>query len=181
MSTAIPLSSLGTGKTATFDQPFEMMAACHERLDRMLALLEKLRAHLPRHGADDQARQAAKDVMRYFDQAAPQHHRDEELHVFPPLLAQADAQTVDVVRQLQREHAAMEAGWVRVREVLAAIAGGSLAALSAQHAEVLDAFAALYSAHIAAEERIAYPAARALLNEAQVQAIGQEMARRRGA
>lgn len=29
--------------------------------------------------------------MRYFDLAAPLHHQDEALHLFPPLLAGPDA------------------------------------------------------------------------------------------
>lgn len=181
MSPAIPLSALGKGKGATFEQPFEMLEACHERLQRMLALLDKLRVHLAQQGADDQAQQAARDVMRYFDMVAPQHHRDEELHVFPPLLAQGDANTVAVVRRLQQDHEAMESGWVRARAVLEAIAQGKLGALDAQQARDFDEFCGLYGEHIAAEEQLAYPAARGLLGEDQVRAMGLEMAGRRKA
>ena len=179
MSPVTPLSALGKGKSATFEQPFEMMEACHERLHRMLALLAKLRAHLPQHGADEQARQAAKDVMRYFDQAAPQHHRDEELHVFPPLLAQGDERTVAVVRKLQHDHEAMEARWVQARTVLNGITEGAVHEVDTQQARALDEFAGLYGEHIDAEERLAYPAARGLLGDEQVKAMGEEMARRR--
>lgn len=94
-----------------FDQPFEMLEACHERVLRMLALLDRLRVHLRTKGCDDSARQAARDILRYFDQAAPLHHEDEELHVFPPLLEQGDAQTVALVQRLQREHGLMSADW----------------------------------------------------------------------
>lgn len=71
-----------------FEQPFAMLEACHERVQRTLALLQRLRAHVLEHGADVPAQQAARDVLRYFDIAAPLHHEDEELHVFPLLLAQ---------------------------------------------------------------------------------------------
>jgi hemerythrin-like domain-containing protein len=164
-----------------FDAPFDMLTACHERLDRTLALLAKLRAHLPAHGADTQAQQAARDVMRYFDQAAPQHHRDEELHVFPPLVAQGDPAVLPVVSQLRQEHLQMEAGWHRARAILAEVAEGRLQRLDAQQDAALDAFAALYASHIAAEESIAYPAARALLGPQAEAAMGQEMKQRRGA
>jgi hypothetical protein len=70
-----------------FEAPFEMLSACHERVERMLALLIKLRHHLSAHGWDDQAAKAATDVMRYFELAAPHHHLDEEMHVFPAILA----------------------------------------------------------------------------------------------
>jgi hemerythrin-like domain-containing protein len=174
------LASLTASRGPTFEQPFEMMEACHERLHRTLALLQRLREHLATAGADDQARQAARDVMRYFDQAAPQHHRDEELHVFPPLLAHADADTVEVVRRLQQDHLQMEARWHAARAVLAAIAEGRLQQADASGQEALDAFAGLYADHIAAEESVAYPAARALLDEKAVAAMGREMQDRRG-
>ena len=76
--------------SAGFDQPFEMLSACHERVQRSLALLQRLQDHLASHGADPQARDAARDVMRYFDIAAPAHHEDEERHVLPVLRAQGE-------------------------------------------------------------------------------------------
>ena len=164
----------------TFAEPFEMMEACHERVHRMLDLLKRLREHLPGHGADEQARQAARDVMKYFDQAAPQHHRDEELHVFPPLLAQADDATQAVVGRLQQDHVQMESGWHAARQTLDGIAQGTITALSTEQGAALDAFASLYAGHIEAEETIAYPGARALLSDDAVKTMGQEMARRRG-
>jgi hemerythrin-like domain-containing protein len=165
----------------SFDQPFEMLTACHERLDRTLALLAKLRAHLLEHGADTQAQQAARDVMRYFDQAAPQHHRDEELHVFPPLIAQRDPTVVPVVTRLQQDHVQMESAWHSARAILAEVAEGRLGSLDPAQAAALDSFAGLYAQHIAAEESIAYPAARALLGDEAEAAMGREMKQRRGA
>jgi hemerythrin-like domain-containing protein len=174
------LQSLVSSPAAGFEQPFEMLEACHERVHRMLKLLARLREHLRRAGADTQAQQAARDVMRYFDQAAPQHHRDEELHVFPPLLARAEPAVVAVVTRLQQDHLQMEARWSAARAVLAGIAEGHGAPLPAEAEAALDAFAGLYDAHIRAEEDIAYPAAQALLDDATRAAMGEEMMRRRG-
>ena len=53
-----------------FEQPFAMLEACHERVQRTLTLLQRLRAHVREHGADVPAQQAARDVLRYFDIAA---------------------------------------------------------------------------------------------------------------
>ena len=181
MSQSSRVDSLISGPAASFEQPFEMMCACHEKMQRTLALLERLRVHLGEHGADEQARQAASDVMRYFDKAAPQHHRDEELHVFPPLLAGNDPATKTVVDRLRQEHVQMEARWEAARAVLAAVADGELPLLGAAGHAALDAFSGLYADHIAAEEQIAYPAAAALLDSAAVTAMGREMAARRGA
>ena len=180
MSQPIRLASLTATPAAGFAQPFEMLEACHERVHRMLALLARLREHIRTNGIDEQARQAARDVMRYFDQAAPQHHRDEELHVFPPLLAQGDAAMVAVVRRLQQDHVEMEERWQSARHVLAVLQAEHSRPFDAADDAALDAFASLYGAHIEAEEQIAYPRASALLDPAALAAMGEEMMRRRG-
>ncbi len=180
MSQPIRMSSLTAAPAATFEQPFEMLAACHERVDRMLKLLQRLRDHVAKNGADADARKAAQDVMRYFDQAAPQHHHDEELHVFPPLVAQGDPETMQLVCKLQQDHIQMEARWGKAREVLAAVAAGELGALSPEHDAALDVFAAIYAGHIEAEEQLAYPAAEKLLDKDAIAAMGEEMMKRRG-
>jgi hemerythrin-like domain-containing protein len=180
MNQPIRLSSLTAAPAAGFEQPFEMLEACHERVQRMLALLARLREHLRSHGADEQARQAARDVMRYFDQAAPEHHRDEELHVFPPLLAQRDPATVAVVLRLQKDHLEMESRWAAACAVLSAIAAGEMPALAQPDDAVLDAFASLYASHIDAEEQIAYPAAVVLLAGEALEEMSRDMMQRRG-
>jgi len=56
-----------------------------------------------KQGHDARSRSAARDVLRYFDLAAPQRHDDEERHVFPRVLAQA-------FRALYAEHMPIEEG-----------------------------------------------------------------------
>ena len=164
-----------------FDTPFDMLEACHERVLRSLALLQKLQDYLHDHPCDDSARQAARDVLRYFDMAAPLHHEDEELHVFPPLLERGGADTVAAVRQLQQDHEAMSANWQAARALLQALAEGAKESFSAADEAVLARFAGVYAEHIRLEEDLVYPAARALLAPEAVQAMGAEMRRRRGA
>jgi hemerythrin-like domain-containing protein len=173
--------SLHASPAAGFDEPFEMLLACHERVQRMLRLLLRLADHLGTHGADEQARQAARDVMRYFDQAGPAHHEDEERHLFPLLLAQGGEAAAAVVQRLQHDHHSMTVQWRAVRADLAEIEAGRWP--PAEPATVLprwQAYAALYAGHIDAEEGQAYPAARPLLTAPALRAMGQEMAQRRG-
>lgn len=85
MATSAGLPGFNTPAVG-FEQPFAMLEACHERVERTLTLLSRLRSYLREQAVDDAARQAARDVLRYFDIAAPLHHEDEELHVFPLLL-----------------------------------------------------------------------------------------------
>ena len=56
-----------------FDQPFEMLHACHDRVERTLVLLGRMVAHVHDHGHDEDSRSAARDVLRYFDLAAPEY------------------------------------------------------------------------------------------------------------
>lgn len=180
MSPVISIAPPGGPASPTFEQPYEMLEACHERVHRMLALLGRLREHVLRHGADEQARGAARDVMRYFDQAARQHHLDEELHVFPRLDGSGDAALAAIVRRLRDDHRRMDAAWSAAREVLAPLAAGELGALGPGHEQALDDFAGLYDGHIRAEEQLVYPAASAGMDAAATRAMGEEMMRRRG-
>ena len=168
----------GDGPAAGFEQPFEMLAECHERVERMLVLLERLAAHLGVDGCDEQARAAARDVMRYFDLAAPAHHEDEERHVLPRLRECGDDA---FAAQLEQEHREMARRWTQLRRGLAEVAAGTWCAEGA----AVDfgqwrAFAALYRAHAAAEEDDAFPQARAMMDAEALAAMGREMAARRG-
>lgn len=172
---------LHAAPAAGFDEPFEMLDACHERVDRMLSLLQRLRTHLQGGMADEPARQAARDVMRYFDLAAPHHHQDEERHVFPALVASGDTTLAQLAARLLADHAQMTQAWAQVRPGLQALSSGDW------HADQADstfaswtAFDTLYREHAALEDAQAYPAARALCNAAAQAIMGQEMARRRG-
>lgn len=164
-----------------FEQPFAMLEACHERVQRTLDLLGRLRAHVREHGADDDARHAARDVLRYFDMAAPLHHQDEELHVFPLLLDQAPPDVRALVERLQEDHVAMTSDWAAARGCLQALLDGAAHAFSTVDEAALDRFVGRYGEHIAAEEALVYPSAAALLSPESLAAMGREMATRRGA
>jgi hemerythrin-like domain-containing protein len=167
---------------AGFEAPFEMLSACHERVERMLGLLGKLREHVQTHGADAQARDAARDVMRYFDLAGPLHHQDEELHVFPPLLAQRDPAVVAVVIRLGQDHRDMHTQWAQVRALLLALveAGEDWPGFSAADRHHLDVYDALYRRHLVDEDGVVYPAARALIRGEALKTMAADMMTRRG-
>lgn len=168
--------------SAGFDEPFEMLAACHTRVQRSLDLLSRLVAHVRAHGADAQAADAARDVLRYFDIAAPAHHEDEERHVFPPLVASGDAALVAAVQRLRADHVAMAGGWQRLRPLLQRVAAREAATPAS--IDALDAaareFGGLYAQHLVTEDGLVFPAARERADAATVAAMGDEMAQRRG-
>lgn len=172
------LRSPGVG----FEQPFEMLDACHDRVRRTLELMGKLQNHLQTQGCDDSARQAARDVLRYFDIAAPLHHQDEELHIFPALrerLAE-DAPLLALVQRLEQDHREMDALWnTVVRVSLQALIDGSSPALSPEQKHALQVFRERYEQHLALEDEVAYPAARQVVGVSEQQVMGKEMAARR--
>lgn len=166
-----------------FEAPFEMLSACHERVERMLDLLARLRSHLLTNGCDAQAATAATDVMRYFDLAAPQHHLDEELHVFPAVLALHDGRLGLLVVRLQRDHRDMEKCWAAVRQALARVAHADAKnrrPFSDVDQADMDAFVTIYKDHIKAEEEQVYPQAKQALSLDQLVVMSRDMVGRRG-
>lgn len=164
------------------EAPFEMLSACHARMHRTLQLLQKLIVHLQTRGHDASAADAARDVLRYFQLAAPQHHLDEELHIFGPLIALKDASLTAAVQQLQADHRAMEQTWSQVAPVLQSMVEKPSAQwlpLAPLQIAVLHRFIALYDGHIAVEEERVYPRAQALLSPQAVQAMSADMVQRR--
>jgi hemerythrin-like domain-containing protein len=160
-----------------FDAPLDALEACHARIARQCDTLEKLLAHLPRHGADAQARQAARAVMTYFDTAAVHHHDDEERNLFPLLEAAGAPGACDLVETLTLEHEDQARLWRALRVQLAGIAAGASAGLDA---ELTARFVASHRAHLEFENRHVLPLARACLDTAALDRLGRAMAARRG-
>lgn len=163
-----------------FEQPFEMLVACHERVNRTLDLLRRLVDHIDAKGHDGSSRSAAADVLRYFDIAAPLHHEDEELHVFPALSGSTDTRIRAAIAGLQQDHDNMAALWATLRGVLVQWRDDPAAPVihDGDRKAAAD-FIDLYAAHIATEEGLVYPAARACFDDSGLARIGAEMQARR--
>jgi pyridoxamine 5'-phosphate oxidase len=164
-----------------FDQPVAVLKHCHGRIRKQLATLDKLLAHLPEHGADQQARQAASAVMQYFDKAAHLHHADEEEDLIPMLRAVAqgeDAATLQaLVPVILQDHQEMDALWSDLRPQLAAIAEGSAALIAPG---TVQRFVQRYTAHMEREESMIAPMALRLFSPDQMAQMGNAMQARRG-
>ncbi len=167
--------------SASFEAPLEMLYACHQRIHKQCATLRRLVPHLQRHGADAQAREAAAQVLRYFDTAAVHHHADEEQDLFPALLesmAGSDAVCLrELIDALRMQHRELDARWKEVKRVLDRVAVGESVPLEAA---AVEAMAEAYTAHIALEEGELLPMAARLLDDASLQRMGVAMRKRRG-
>jgi hemerythrin-like domain-containing protein len=167
---------------ADFTQPIELIEACHQRIRRSCSLLGRLAVHLANYGADNEARHAARSILRYFDEAAPNHHLDEEADLFPALLkaaTEAERKNIEtIIARLVSEHASLDGLWKRTRIKLEEIEAGEAAPLSEANAHNLGE---AYDHHIRFEESELLPLARRLLGPQELARLGASMAARRGA
>jgi len=163
----------------TFDQPLEMLEACHERIQTQLATLERLGPHLEANGCDAEAKSAAHGVLRYFDGPGAHHHQDEEQDLFPLLRVKAAAlgrqDVAAAIEELAQEHETMDAQWKSLRERLQAVAVGEPRIA----AEDVARFAWLYRRHMDREATAVLPFARHALDADERATLGKRMAARR--
>lgn len=168
---------------AGFDQPLELWLACHDRVRRMCTLLQRLLEHVRKAGVDEQAKVTAVSIRRYFDEAAPRHHEDEEIDLFPRLLQRLEGRTEseaagvrNAITLLDSDHREMGRLWSILRDALLAGAryrtrhedaeravepgdvGGAVRVLATRYEAIAD----LVMKRIALEERV--PAIREAAN-----------------
>jgi iron-sulfur cluster repair protein YtfE (RIC family) len=160
----------------SFDEPLEMLAACHERIEAQLATLERLAPHVADKGWDAEAKAAGQAVLRYFDTSGRLHHQDEDHDLFPLLRAKAAAagrvEIAAAIEELEREHATMDRQWANLREKLTGTAK--------LDGEEVSRFAWLYRRHMDREGAAVLPFAREALQPAERAQLGGRMAARRG-
>jgi pyridoxamine 5'-phosphate oxidase len=163
-----------------FGQPIAVLKHCHDRIRKQLATLLKLLEHLPLHGADEQAQQAAKAVLKYFGNAAHLHHLDEEENLLPMLDATAQAADAALLRELAprilAQHQQMDEDWLIIKSQLDRIATGEDSTLQASP---VRQFVDDYTAHMEQEEQHIAPMAKRLFSPAQMRQLGDAMQARR--
>ena len=174
-------STIPSSAGPDFSQPIGALKHCHDRIRKALRSLEALPAHLAQHGADLEAQQGAASIVRYFDQAAPMHHADEEEDLIPMLRASArdaDAALLDLmIPVLMTEHRDMASTWEILQSQLNQIALAQSAELDLER---VKQFSILYAAHMDTEETHIATMAKRLLDPARMQLLGNAMRRRRG-
>ncbi|MDQ3268201.1 MAG: hemerythrin domain-containing protein [Pseudomonadota bacterium] len=168
---------LGGAFAPSFDNPLEMLLACHDKIQSQCTTLSKLLQHLYSHGCDTQTQQAAQAILRYFDTAGQNHHDDEEQDLFPCLLATPNVEVHELIARLLDEHKVLNAAWQQLRPLLLGIVEGRAAELDIKSVEH---FIKVHDHHICLENAQLLPRAANLLNHIQLEALGRSMAARRG-
>jgi hemerythrin-like domain-containing protein len=158
---------------------FDYLDSCHVDMRQNLVLLRALAQAIDEDGLTDDVRASARHLRDWFNDTARQHHMDEEKHVFPDLLAAADAGLTQQVQRLVQDHGWLEEDWLEIEPSLSAAADGYSWFDPAVLRHAVGVFEQLYLDHMTLEETLAYPEARQRISADAAQAMGVEMARRR--
>jgi len=176
---------LGQTPDAGFDQPLKLLSDCHRRIEKFLDLLIRVADECPGGPLEPEYRDALQAALRYFQNAAPWHTRDEEDSLFPRMRRLDDPRARSVMARidaLEDDHTQADARHARVDElgrqwlVDDAMDPAGLAELRRLLVELRDT----YRRHIAEEDDVIFPLAGELLDPTQLDEVGREMARRRG-
>lgn len=160
-------------------QPFDVLDACHTQMVTALQQLGDLLEHVKAHGVDGKAQQMARAVFLFFMNTAREHHLDEERHIFPALINSGDDELVQHTLRLQQDHGWIEEDWLELAPQIESIAAGYNWYNIEQLSLAIPVFQALYTDHMALEESLIYPEAKARIAEWDLQGMGREMAQRR--
>ena len=171
--------------SAGFDEPIEMWLGCHQRIARMNNLLQRLVDHLKHHPVDKDAGVTAASIRRYFEEAAPRHHEDEEIDLFPRLLEKLRSQSSgpaaetlgSTLQSLLADHEEMHELWLALREQLLRIEAGKDPQFD--EAQIM-LFITRYRAHIEVEDGTLAPVFKRMFKAQDLREIGRAMAKRRG-
>ena len=175
---------LGAKPENSFDTPLGLLSDCHRRIERFLEQLLRVTEAVRGGVLDAEQREALAVALRYFQQAAPLHTRDEEESLFPRLRAvdSDDARAaLAAVDALEADH--LEAGKAHAEiDTLGQrwLTEGTLdAAATERMARRLRTLRELYRNHIAIEDSQIFPLAGKALEPSAITALGREMAARR--
>jgi hemerythrin-like domain-containing protein len=177
--------TIGAKQESDFTDPIGMLGDCHRRIERFLSVLQKLASERQGAALTEQEQRSLAASLKYFREAAPKHTADEEESLFPRMRAAAPDAAGAVFERIDALEGDHEAATKLHTEVDALgerwLSTGALARNeAAQLAALVGHLTTLYQRHIALEDSEVFPSAAKLLSAADRQAIGTEMAARRG-
>ena len=177
--------TIGAKRESDFTDPIGMLGDCHRRIERFLDVLLRVAEETGGGSLTEQSRGSFDNALRYFREAAPRHTADEEESLFPRLQQMRDPRALALlarIESLEEEHGCADRLHTEVDRLGQAwLTNGKLAAEDAARlVTILAQLRDIYRHHIATEDNEVFPAAAAVLSDSDRQAIGKEMASRRG-
>lgn len=177
--------TIGRKAESNFTNPLGLLSDCHRRIEYFLNLLVTVTKQVQGSRLDVEQQTALETALFYFERAAPKHTLDEEESLFPRMRASENPQAqaaLAVLDSLYADHAAAGEMHKKVEALVRRwLEGGELSGGQARRlTEMLDELSTIYQRHIAAEDNEVFPLAASLLEKSEIEAIGREMAARRG-
>ena len=177
--------AIGAKPKSTFTDPIGSLTDCHRRIELFLAVLAQVSAQARGGRLSREEREAMETALRYFREGATKHTADEEETLFPRLrsIERPDLRAVlEKVDALEDQHEEAKRGHAEIEQLGRKwLAAGSLALVDrTRFAELVAQLGDLYRGHIAVEEREVFPMAVAVLPRSELEAMGREIAARRG-
>ena len=162
-----------------------MLSDCHKRIQYFLQSLVALAEHALDEPLSKDSRIRLETALRYFRESGPRHTADEEESLFPRLRSldtPAVREAFAKIEDLEADHRQAEAKHREVDMIGRRwLEDGHIADREAtQLSALLAGLSRLYERHLDVEETEIFAIARAVLPESEREALGQEMARRRG-
>lgn len=159
---------------ASWEQPIEMLYACHSKVKRFCRQLHILPDYLAKNGVNQAVKNDVQQILTYFNQSAPLHHEDEEKDFFPELVKLVPQAQADI-DELERQHIVLHQNWANLSLQLNQLLTNERQTIDQA---LIDAFVAGYDKHIALEEPL-FELGKQYLNGEQLGHMGKIMAARR--
>lgn len=159
---------------ATWNEPIEMLYACHSKVKRFCRQLSILPDYLEKHGYTQAVLNDVEQILSYFNRAAPLHHDDEELDFFPQLVKVAP-QAQSTIDELEQQHKNLHKNWNALSAQLEKL-------ISEQRQNIdehlIERFVQGYERHITLEEPL-FEMGREFLADDVLSEMGKNMSIRR--
>ena len=166
----------------------QLMLMHHGAVRKRLRTLRELELGLCSLDEDErhEAREAAREIVRFIEVENVLHERDETLSFFPRLVAamqaagESDGEVWKEVLEARDEHLDFERIWTPVEHWLCLIATPDAIVSIDRLRSAIASLESFILEHYDREERMLVPAARRLLSEADFAAMGAEIKARHG-
>ena len=169
-----PMQILEPQKFASWNEPIEMLYACHGKVKRFCRQLTILPDYLAKNGCNQAVKNDVQQILNYFNQSAPLHHDDEEKDFFP-LLVKYVPEAQKNIDELERQHVTLHDSWTKLSEQLQALLAGERENIDVA---LINHFVSGYDKHIALEEPL-FELGKQHLSESELRQIGEIMSARR--
>lgn len=158
----------------TWNEPIEMLYACHGKVKQFCRQLQLLPDYLAKNGVNQAVKNDVQQILNYFTHSAPLHHDDEEKDFFPALIKHLP-NVQNAVDELENQHEALHQNWAELKAQLEELLAGSRVQIDAA---LIQRFVAGYDSHIAIEEPL-FELGREHLMQEELHSMGEIMANRR--